>query len=818
MSVLIRRTASLMSREAVPITTPIPAGFVRKETLVPSRVPASTRAPALPSAQAPALPALPSAPAPALPATITMIEIDSEEEEAEFLTKLQRTAGSHGGTSSRQHGWARGKQNMEIDPSVLPGRIMSVPPAAIDDSDDDSEDEKMPAAVLFGSVEGKLRWRAEQRNEQLPATASRGSATKVIGVDRAARLRLRSKLFSPSASQSDVLERLAIQWHRHLQTLLFSLGASDEKFSLYEHQFASALLCAGISGPWPTADLTSAEIHRLIAMPPSEERTAALAPYLPVPTPLAPGGRRSGCLLGDVMGLGKTVSACAGVLLREFVAILEGDPHREARSTLIVTPNDLLIDQWLQHLENAGIPRGQILHYGGDFTAARRAVGQASLRGRRKPRVVICSKYKLLTDIKGLFEYPGLSSPLAPLTTPATIEQLADMYDAKQQGGRKQDAKRLSVTAAAKDAKQPLPRTHPQSAIAKRPHDKKPAPPTDPGAPARVVGREARSYNPSVLPWLTVVIDEVHDLRNGFSYFGMGGLLACQQAQRAVLLSGTPFNNCTGDLVSIGAFLDATSLLATEMYYYERGDRRSGGSAEPKLGPTKSAFPAELFLRRGKDDLRVPLPVKTVNYREVVCSAAEIASYEPHEHALEKTLRRLVRWRSKRATTPTEVRRKRRWIFRLTRQFLAQAHPARMAVVHPVLPSERREVSRLFSLSRQRCATPKRSAASAAFCSCCHPAGFEWRDNGEDSDEDGDEEEEERREEAEDAEAIREGRTRRRPFDGDEDGDDHLEEEEEDVGTLDAKALRVDFIDVEDAAEEEAAAAAAAAAASSSSS
>ena len=154
MSVLIRRTASLMSREAAPITTPIPAGFVRKETLVPSRVPASTRAPALPSAQAPALPALPSAPAPALPATITMIEIDSEEEEAEFLTKLQRTAGSHGGTSSRQHGWARGKQNMEIDPSVLPGRIMSVPPAAIDDSDDDSEDEKMPAAVLFGSVEG----------------------------------------------------------------------------------------------------------------------------------------------------------------------------------------------------------------------------------------------------------------------------------------------------------------------------------------------------------------------------------------------------------------------------------------------------------------------------------------------------------------------------------------------------------------------------------------------------------------------------------------------------------------------------------------
>jgi len=131
------------------------------------------------------------------------------------------------------------------------------------------------------------------------------------------------------------------------------------------------------------------------------------------------------------------------LLLHEFVAPRgpEGDPHREARSTLTcVTPNDLLIDQWLQHLEYAGIPRSQILHYG-DFTAARRAVGQpSSLRGRRKPRswsgaetarrhllqvqaphvplashqacavggnrglgrarkprVVICSKYKLLT-------------------------------------------------------------------------------------------------------------------------------------------------------------------------------------------------------------------------------------------------------------------------------------------------------------------------------------------------------------------------------------------------------------------------------------
>ena len=42
---------------------------------------------------------------------------------------------------------------------------------------------------------------------------------------------------------------------------------------------------------------------------------------------------------------------------------------------------------------------------------------------------------------------------------------------------------------------------------------------------------------------------------------------ACHEAHGAELLSGTPFNNSTGDLVSIGAFL-ATRLLATEMYSF----------------------------------------------------------------------------------------------------------------------------------------------------------------------------------------------------------------------------------------------------------
>ena len=115
-------------------------------------------------------------------------------------------------------------------------------------------------------------------------------------------------------------------------------------------------------------------------------------------------------------------------------------------------------------------------------------------------------------------------------------------------------------------------------------------------------------------------------------------------------LSGTPFNNNVGDLLSVGSFIDATSSLATERYYADKRD-----ALADKRDVVEAVFPPELYLRRGKQHLETPLPAKHVGYCVVQPSAEEIAVYEPKEHALEKTLKQLVKWKAKRARTPRDA-------------------------------------------------------------------------------------------------------------------------------------------------------------------
>ena len=110
---------------------------------------------------------------------------------------------------------------------------------------------------------------------------------------------------------------------------------------------------------------------------------------------------------------------------------------------------------------------------------------------------------------------------------------------------------------------------------------------------------------------------------------------------------------------------------------------------------------------------------------------AELDEYASKEFALQRTLKKLIRWRARAAHTPVQVRRKRRWVFRLSKQFLAQAHPARMAVVHSVLPANGREVTRRFSELRVDAAPPPRKAK---FCAACNPEGSVWPEYDDSSD------------------------------------------------------------------------------------
>ena len=282
--------------------------------------------------------------------TIAKMSSD-EEEEQRFLASISATAlAPPPGPISRSNGklpissgWAAtttGKQSIRTSTGKLPMASCSTPVTASSCStlvvrhtldDDDSDDERAdgrPSHFHLMPLDEKKRWLALQANT-LPAPSAwstSGSNVCRSGLDRQSRLVIPHAPPALTDAQQAKVDRLTEPWQRHLQKLLYALKVEP---ALYQHQFASALLCAGIRGPWPTQDLATAELFNLFSSPydaaNAEQvaaRRAAVAPYLP-----SAEGLEKGCLLGDVMGLGKTVSAVAGLVLREFVAALSGpDP------------------------------------------------------------------------------------------------------------------------------------------------------------------------------------------------------------------------------------------------------------------------------------------------------------------------------------------------------------------------------------------------------------------------------------------------------------------------------------------------------------
>ena len=394
------------------------------------------------------------------------------------------------------------------------------------DSASESEDDGKPEGFAVWPRQQKLCWLAHNANT--PPTASAWVGAKVMpagaGIaDRSSRLSLLPPPRLTDAQQS-ALDALKAPWQRHLQRLVYALSRTGE-FTLLSHQFDSALLCAGIRGPWPTEDLTTPELMTLFASPYDradaaqvEARRATLAPYLPFPAE-GEEGVPPGCLLGDVMGLGKTVSASVGLVLREFVDALRGGPRR---STLIVVPNSLLEEVWCKHLRQMGVHASQILRYTGDFLAkTRKDSSKGLLRGKDYPRVVLATKYTLAGDLKGAIEHSGLPSPLMPQATAATLGTFDQMYDAMQQGGSKADKKEKAAGAGSSSngggndgGGMVGGRGGVGAAAGSSKRRKSRSVNTDPGAPARIAAKEAQGYDKEKLPWLTVVIDECHDMRS----------------------------------------------------------------------------------------------------------------------------------------------------------------------------------------------------------------------------------------------------------------------------------------------------------------
>ena len=413
---------------------------------------------------------------------------DSEEERAHLAglsaqsVRNARSASAEPAGGLLPRGWATSTPNTQDFDACERFKTRTI--VAMDDIPDDSDEDGRPENFCLMPRDEKRAVLAGIRGDDPPRASDwRGGAPIKIACSRASRMRLPPPAGGPpplTAKMQDALEACTQPWHRHLQKLLWHLGADPQQFTLQPHQFASVLLCAGVAAPWPACDLTCL----------AED---VLRNELP-PTPSASGLRR-GCLLGDQMGLGKTVSAVGGILVREYIALLRGDDVPAPRSTLVVVPNDVVGLQWRDHLRSAGLRSGEILRFSGDCNAEGRR--RPVLRGQAYPRVVIASKYTLGKEIQGAFEH-RISTPLAPLTERQTFDSLEEMYTEDKLGKPV-----TSDVTRAREARHKAARAVKAAKAKAAGHTLTPVP-KDPGAPARLVAHAMRLYAEKDLRWETV--------------------------------------------------------------------------------------------------------------------------------------------------------------------------------------------------------------------------------------------------------------------------------------------------------------------------
>lgn len=112
----------------------------------------------------------------------------------------------------------------------------------------------------------------------------------------------------------------------------------NSSFVLLPHQPAAVRFVAGVNVQWPQQ-------------------------YPPTEYPC--GNPNGGGILADGMGLGKTVEGIGGIFVREILALHNKVPA-ERRVSLIVTPNNQVMEQWYEHLIKVGVPEAAIGTYSGD--------------------------------------------------------------------------------------------------------------------------------------------------------------------------------------------------------------------------------------------------------------------------------------------------------------------------------------------------------------------------------------------------------------------------------------------------------------------
>jgi len=218
---------------------------------------------------------------------------------------------------------------------------------------------------------------------------------------------------------------------KRLQLLLWKLGCY---YVVLAHQFRGVRELANVSESFPDSGIEDLNV-------PAEAVKKILQSAEQRPQ------NNRGLLMADVMGLGKTVQAVLACILRNAISRAKGEA---AKPTLIVNPNESVLEQWRDTLVKAGVDEWAIWRF-----ETKNAKNSKPLRGEI---FILCTRYDLQTEARycfesirsGMFENLAEKSQLFPNVPIELPTALKNQYRAaqgreKNQYNENKDGTRISI-------------------------------------------------------------------------------------------------------------------------------------------------------------------------------------------------------------------------------------------------------------------------------------------------------------------------------------------------------------------------------------
>jgi SNF2 family DNA or RNA helicase len=270
------------------------------------------------------------------------------------------------------------------------------------------------------------------------------------------------------------------------------------------------------------------------------------------------------------MGLGKTIEAIAGMILYNGI---QEHQERTERPCVVVTPNSAVMEQWITALIKNGVSRTRIHKFTKDM----------AIRHDRND-FILMEKSKLQMELKEIFQgiknktFRKQTSSLFPQATMEDFQILWVQYEAAH-GRARNDYRR------ANEAEDDCVR--------------------------RLAGEISRRFQPC---FRTVVLDESHFLKNQLAYWGIAALLLTGHSERAIPMSGTPYNNSVQDLAAAMGYINVHIYPARNEFWKQCLGISNAAAIHSKLGEWKRQY----LVRRTQEQTLKEIGLKSKIIRKQV--------------------------------------------------------------------------------------------------------------------------------------------------------------------------------------------------------